>query len=346
MSATMSATTRRDRFRSLHAGGLFVMPNPWDAGSARLLASLGFPALATTSSGHAASLGRADYGVSRDEMLELVAAVAGSVDVPINVDSERCFADDPAGVAETVGLIAQAGAAGCSIEDYDPAHGAIDPVEVAVDRVAAAAGAAARHGLVLTARAENHLHGITDLDELDEDIRAMSEPFGKDDEITVGQVAQDVMVSFRIAAQVEHDAAGSREVRDLRSDVGRLRARQVHVPEARLQLGERRGSLHRWCRRGAARERELVRPRAVVEAQRHGVGVHHAESLLVDLDSPESKAPPEVFATPTYVLDGKVVSLGNPTLEDLTRLLARYLESIGEPARIDSRGGAGIEEGA
>jgi 2-methylisocitrate lyase-like PEP mutase family enzyme len=165
MATTRIWTERRDRFRALHADGLFVMPNPWDAGSARLLASLGFPALATTSSGHAASLGRADYAVSRDEMLQLVAAVAGSVSVPINVDSERCFADDPTGVAETVELIARAGAAGCSIEDFDPVSGAIDPLGIAVDRVEAAAGAAARHGLVLTARAENHLHGVDDLDD-------------------------------------------------------------------------------------------------------------------------------------------------------------------------------------
>ena len=165
MSTTSTWNDRRDRFRALHAEGIFVMPNPWDAGSARLLASLGFPALATTSSGHAASLGRADYRVTRDEMLELVAAVVASVSVPVNVDSERCFGDDPAGVAETVDLIAQAGAAGCSIEDFDPARGAIDPLEVAVERVAAAAGAAARHGLVLTARAENHLHGVDDLDD-------------------------------------------------------------------------------------------------------------------------------------------------------------------------------------
>ena len=165
MSTTPTWNDRRDRFRALHADGIFVMPNPWDAGSARLLASLGFPALATTSSGHAASLGRADYGVTRDEMLELVASVAGSVSVPINVDSERCFGDDPAGVAETVDLIAQAGAAGCSIEDFDPARGAIDPLEMAVERVAAAARVAGRHGLVLTARAENHLHGIDDLDD-------------------------------------------------------------------------------------------------------------------------------------------------------------------------------------
>src|SRR6266536_1411878 len=165
MGTNRTWTSRRDRFRALHADGVFVMPNPMDIGSARLLASMGFPALATTSSGHAASLGRADYGVRRDEMLAHVAAVAASVAVPLNVDSERCFGVDPAGVAETVELIARAGASGCSIEDFDPARDAIDPLEISVERVAAAAGAAARHGLVLTARAENHLHGIDDLDD-------------------------------------------------------------------------------------------------------------------------------------------------------------------------------------
>ena len=165
MPTTTTLAQRRDRFRALHREGLFVMPNPMDVGSARLLASMGFPALATTSSGFAATLGRRDYGVRRDELLEHVAALAAAVDVPLNVDSERCFADDPAGVAETVGLLADAGASGCSIEDFDPATGAIDPLEIAVPRVAAAARAARDRGVVLTARAENHLHGIDDLDE-------------------------------------------------------------------------------------------------------------------------------------------------------------------------------------
>jgi 2-methylisocitrate lyase-like PEP mutase family enzyme len=165
MTTNDTWSSRRDRFRALHRDGLFVMPNPMDAGSARLLASMGFPALATTSSGFAATLGRLDYGVQRDELLEHVAALAAAVDVPLNVDSERCFADDPAGVAETVELLADAGASGCSIEDFDPATGAIDPLEVAVPRVAAAARAARGRGVVLTARAENHLHGVDDLDE-------------------------------------------------------------------------------------------------------------------------------------------------------------------------------------
>lgn len=180
----------RERFRRLHEEGLFVMPNPWDAGSARLLASLGFPALATTSSGHAATLGRLDQQVTRDELLAHAAALAAAVDVPLNVDAERCFADDPAGVAETVRLIADTGAAGCSIEDYDPSTGGIEPVEAAAERVAAAADVAHEHGLVLTARAENHLYRIDDLDDTVGRLRAYREA-GADVVYAPGLVALD-----------------------------------------------------------------------------------------------------------------------------------------------------------
>jgi 2-methylisocitrate lyase-like PEP mutase family enzyme len=165
-------TSRRARFRQLHERGTFVMPNPWDIGSARILASMGFPALATTSLGHAASLGKVDQTVTRDELLTHVAAIAAVVEVPLNVDAERCFADDPAGVAETVSLLAEAGAAGCSIEDYDPARAAIDDIPVAAERVAAAADAAHRHGMLLTARAENALYGIGDIDDTITRLRA------------------------------------------------------------------------------------------------------------------------------------------------------------------------------
>lgn len=162
----MSETDRRARFRALHAGpDLFVMPNAWDIGSARLLAACGAQAIATTSAGFAWTLGRHDQQVSRDELLGHVAALSAAVALPLSVDSERCFAATPAGVAETVELLADAGASGCSIEDYDPARDAIDSPAAAVERVAAAAEAAHRRGLVLTARAENHLHGIDDLDD-------------------------------------------------------------------------------------------------------------------------------------------------------------------------------------
>ena len=167
-----SAAERRERFRTLHADGLFVMPNAWDVGSARILAGLGFQAIATTSSGHAASLGKADQNVTLDELLSHVAALSAAVDVPLSVDSERGFADDLAGVARTYEALAGAGASGASIEDYDPVSGRIDELAVAVDRVAAAAEAAHRSGLVLTARAENHLYDIDDFEDTRERLRA------------------------------------------------------------------------------------------------------------------------------------------------------------------------------
>ena len=164
-----SPADRRARFAELHARpGVFVMPNPWDLGSAKLLAHAGFEALATTSAGFAWSQGRDDYGVTRDELVAHVAAVAAAVDVPLNVDSERCFADTLDGVAETVRLLHEAGAAGCSIEDWDGAAGAIDPIGLAAERVAAAADAAHRDAgdrLLLTARCENFLRGVPDLDD-------------------------------------------------------------------------------------------------------------------------------------------------------------------------------------
>ena len=143
------------------------MPNPWDVGSARLLASCGFEALATTSAGFAWSIGKPDQAVSRDELVAHVAKLTAATSLPLNVDSERCYPDDPGGVAETVGLLAEAGAAGFSIEDYDPATGRIDDVERAAERVAVAAEAAHRQPepLVLTGRAENHIRGVDDLDD-------------------------------------------------------------------------------------------------------------------------------------------------------------------------------------
>ncbi|MCE9622663.1 MAG: isocitrate lyase/phosphoenolpyruvate mutase family protein [Actinomycetia bacterium] len=160
-----SIDDRRARFRALHQSGTFVMPNPYDIGSARLLAALGFEALATTSAGHAGTLGRLDMQVSRDELLQHVAAMTASVDVPFNADSERLFSEDLAGVAQSVVALAEAGAAGCSIEDWNPATNAIDGVDIAVARVQAAADAAAAHGVLLTARCENHLHGVNNLDD-------------------------------------------------------------------------------------------------------------------------------------------------------------------------------------
>lgn len=155
--------TAPQRFRRLHEDGFFVMPNAWDVGSAVRLERLGFPAIATTSSGHAASLGREDQQVTFDDLCEHVAALVAAVDVPVSVDSERLFAATPEGIAATVTTLAELGAAGCSIEDYDPTIGAVIGIEEATARVRAAGETAHAHGLVLTARAENHLYGPAEL---------------------------------------------------------------------------------------------------------------------------------------------------------------------------------------
>jgi 2-methylisocitrate lyase-like PEP mutase family enzyme len=149
-------------FLALHKpGSPLLLPNPWDAGSAKLLASLGFEALATTSSGFAATLGRLDGNVTRDEAIAHSAAVVDAVDVPVSADLENGFADDAAGVAETVRLAIDAGLAGCSIEDWSGER--IYDRDHAIERVAAAAEVASSAGFVLTARAENHIHGVDDL---------------------------------------------------------------------------------------------------------------------------------------------------------------------------------------
>ena len=134
------------------------MPNAWDGISARVMVARGAPAVATTSSGHAATLGRVDTTVALEELLAHAEFMARTAGVPVNLDSERCYGDDAAGVAACVEALAETGAAGCSIEDYDPATGEIDPVDVAAERVAAAATVANRTGMVLTARAERHLY--------------------------------------------------------------------------------------------------------------------------------------------------------------------------------------------
>lgn len=155
------------RFLALHRGPApLLLPNPWDRGSARLLASLGFAALATTSSGHAATLGLPDGTVARDEVLAHAAAIVGATDLPVSADLENGFADDPSGVAETMEGAMRAGLAGASVEDFTgDAEAPIYDRPLAADRVAAAAEAAHRGPvrLVLTARAENYLRGRPDL---------------------------------------------------------------------------------------------------------------------------------------------------------------------------------------
>jgi 2-methylisocitrate lyase-like PEP mutase family enzyme len=162
-----SIPDRSEQFRALHVPGRpLLLPNPWDAGTARVLASLGFAALATTSSGFAATLGRADGAITRDEALEHARAVVEASDLPVSADLENGFAHEPEQVAQTIALAAAVGLAGASIEDYtgDDADPIYD-VGPAVERVAAAATAAhsGQRRTVLTARAENYLHGREDL---------------------------------------------------------------------------------------------------------------------------------------------------------------------------------------
>src|SRR5947207_15938144 len=139
----MTDPSLADRFLALHHGDTpLLIPNPWDCGSAKLLASLGFQALATTSSGHAATLGKLDGAVTRAEALAHAAAMVAAVDLPVSADLEHGFADDPAGVAETVRLALQTGLAGCSIEDSTGDRVApIFDATLAAQRVAAAAEA-------------------------------------------------------------------------------------------------------------------------------------------------------------------------------------------------------------
>jgi 2-methylisocitrate lyase-like PEP mutase family enzyme len=163
--AHMTAVALRETFRSLHVPGTpLVMPNAWDAGSAKLLASLGAQAIATTSSGFAATLGRLDGRTTRDEALAHTATLAAATPLPVNADLEDGYADDPAGVAATMVAAAEAGAAGASVEDWSH-DGAIHPVGLAAERVAAAVEAARATGLVITARAANLIRGVRDLDD-------------------------------------------------------------------------------------------------------------------------------------------------------------------------------------
>jgi 2-methylisocitrate lyase-like PEP mutase family enzyme len=162
--------TRQERkaeaFAALHAGEAFVIPNPWDCGSARVLAALGFKALATTSSGFAFTLGRLDGRVTLDEVVEHAAALDGATELPLSVDLEHGYGSSPESAALAIRRVAGAGAVGGSIEDYDP-DGRLYDLQHAVERIAAAAEAA--HGVgfpfTLTARAENHIRGNPDLED-------------------------------------------------------------------------------------------------------------------------------------------------------------------------------------
>jgi 2-methylisocitrate lyase-like PEP mutase family enzyme len=164
---TPSQLEKGEAFRALHEGDPFVIPNPWDAGSARALAKLGFQALASTSGGFAATLGRSDGEVSLDEVVEHARALDRATDLPVSMDLENGYGPEPADAALAITRVAAAGAVGGSIEDWDTSDNMIYGIDHAAERVAAAAEAA--RGLdfpfTLTARAENHFRDNPDLED-------------------------------------------------------------------------------------------------------------------------------------------------------------------------------------
>jgi 2-methylisocitrate lyase-like PEP mutase family enzyme len=169
--------TRQQRkaaaFQALHAAEAFVIPNPWDAGSARVLAAIGFKALASTSSGFAFTLGRRDGTVTLDEAVQHAAALDRATELPLSVDLENGYGSDPESAALAIRRVAEVGAVGGSIEDYDP-DGHIYTLHHAAERIAAAAEAGRRVGFpfTLTARAENHIRGNPNLDDTIARLRA------------------------------------------------------------------------------------------------------------------------------------------------------------------------------
>ncbi|TMQ56792.1 MAG: isocitrate lyase/phosphoenolpyruvate mutase family protein, partial [Candidatus Eisenbacteria bacterium] len=182
VAASRAASTREQKyevFRALHErAGIFVIPNPWDAGSARILTALGFEALATTSAGYAFSAGRPDEvsALTREGLLENAKAIVEATHLPVSADMQNGFGQAPEACAEMVRLAAGVGLAGGSIEDAteDP-KAPIYELKLAVERVAAAAEAARACHFMLTARAENYLHGRADLDDTVRRLQAFAE---------------------------------------------------------------------------------------------------------------------------------------------------------------------------
>ena len=175
----VSQADKAVRFKELHErDGAFIIPNPWDVGSARMLEGMGFEALATTSSGFAATLGRQDGQVTRDEKMQHCREICAAVDIPVSADTENCFADTPEGVSETVKLAVDTGLAGCSIEDYtDKPAAAIYDFDLAVARVKAGVEVAKSLAFpfTITARAEGVLRKLHDIDEAIRRLKAFEE---------------------------------------------------------------------------------------------------------------------------------------------------------------------------
>jgi len=176
VAAEVSQERRGEAFRALHEGPPFVIPNPWDAGSAKVFAAMGFEALATTSAGFAFTLGRQDGDVTLDEVADHTATICDATALPVSVDLENGYGPDPEDAARAIDRAAEAGAVGGSIEDFDPDRG-IYGIEHAIERVAAAVEAARGLGFTftLTARSENYVRDNPDLEDTISRLRAFEE---------------------------------------------------------------------------------------------------------------------------------------------------------------------------
>lgn len=237
-----------ERFRALHArSGAFVIPNPWDAGTARILTQLGFEALTTTSAGLAFTLGKRDGtgAVTRDETLANAKAIVDATELPVAADLENGFGDAPETVAETIRLASEAGLVGGSIEDStgDPAR-PIHDFDHAVERVAAAADAARALPVpfVLVARAENHLHGRRDLDDTIRRLQAF-ERAGADVLFAPGVVRRDgiaaICAAVRKPVNVLVGLTGTTDAPETVAELAALGVRRISVGSAltRAALG-------------------------------------------------------------------------------------------------------------
>lgn len=230
-------------FRELHQREqAFIIPNPWDIGSARLLASSGFEALATTSVGYAFSVGRQDHEIERDEMIAHATAMSAATDLPLSADLENGYGDDPVTVAETVRMAAGAGLSGCSIEDStnhsdDPIYG----FDFAVERIQAAVGVARSlpFPFVLTARSENYFHGRKDLNDTIRRLQAFQEA-GADVLYAPGMTSMDEIATLvRSVDRPVNVLAGMQGVHFDLAELSRVGVRRVSVGGAltRVALG-------------------------------------------------------------------------------------------------------------
>lgn len=232
-----------EAFRALHErDGAFIIPNPWDIGTARLLAHLGFEALATTSAGYAFSVGRRDYAVGRDEMIAHIGAIASATDLPVSADLENGYGNAPEHVAETIRLAAASGIVGGSIEDStDRPEDPIYEHEIAVERVRAAVEAARAlpYSFTLTARAENYLWKRPDLADTIRRLQAFQDA-GADVLYAPGLAAmEDIAAVVRSVDRPVNVVMGLRGVQLSRAELSELGVKRISVGSAltRAALG-------------------------------------------------------------------------------------------------------------